>query len=250
MFYREHSDDYIINSFLDTDFYKFTMGDFIFSNPKFADATVTLRLKCRTKNIKLGNVIPMAHLREELDHTRRLKPTNSELYYLRGMDVYGDRMLSEPYLQFLKNIQLPEYEMRFTGDGDLELEFRGPWKSVTYWELFGLSIVNELYRRYTLRIGITNQDDRSRYLLNGFSRLLIKIARLREYSDLTFSDFGTRRRASRQWQDDVIDVMANQLPKQFRGTSNVHLAMKYNLVPIGTSAHELFIARWTLEVPL
>jgi len=231
----------ITESFLDTDFYKFTMGDFIFSDTQLADAVVTLRLKCRTKNIKLGNVIPMTHLREELDHARRLKPTNSELYYLRGMDVYGNRMLSEPYLQFLKNINLPEYNMRYTHEGDIELEFAGPYKSNTYWELFGLSIVNELYHRYALRKCLYSEAEHSRYMMTGLSRLLTKVEKLRQYPDLTFSDFGTRRRASRDWQEEVVEVMATQLPKQFRGTSNVYLAMKYNLVPIGTSAHELFM---------
>ena len=239
--YNYDRDKPIVQSFLDTDFYKFTMGDFIFSNPRFADAIVTFRMKCRTKNVRLGKVIPMGHLREELDHACRLRPTNSEIYYLRGMDVYGDRMLSEPYLEFLKTIPLTRYDLELTSDGDINLEFTGPWKLVTYWELFGLSIVNELYLRYAMRMGLFSEAERSRYLMTGFFRLLTKIGKLLEYPDLTFSDFGTRRRASRQWQDDVVYTMANQLPKQFKGTSNVHLAMKYNLMPIGTSAHELFM---------
>ena len=66
-----------------------------------------------------------------------------------------------------------------------------------------------------------------------------KIGRLREYPAITFSDFGTRRRFSGAWHDYLVGVLAEELPAQFRGTSNVHLAMKHGLLPMGTSAHEL-----------
>lgn len=235
------NDERIVKSFLDTDFYKFTMGDFIFGNPCFADAEVTFRLKCRTKGVKLGKVIPAKDLEIELDHVMCLTPTSSEIYYLRGMDVYGDRMLSEAYLQFLKTIKLPPYRLEITDDGDLNLEFTGPWKTVTYWEIPALAVINELYQRYSVSRGFFSKAERERYFFTGFSRLLDKIARLRQFPELTFSDFGTRRRASRGWHDGVLGIIASQLPGQFRGSSNVYLAAKYNLVPIGTSAHELFM---------
>ena len=232
-------DEHVVRSFFDTDFYKFTMGDFIFSNPNYANALVTFRLKCRTKNVKLGRVIPIEVLEMELDHAMQLKPTNSEIYYLRGMDVYGDRMLSEPYLQFLKTIELPPYKLNVTTDGDLELEFTGPWKSATYWEIFALEIVNELYFRYLIKRHLTSPSERARYLMTGLSRFLDKIKIFKQYPDLTYSDFGTRRRASARHQEELVAIAANELPKQFKGTSNVYLANKLNLMPIGTSAHEL-----------
>lgn len=231
-------DEYIVGSFLDTDFYKFTMGDFIFSNPRYADTIVTIRLKCRTRGIKLGRVIPAEHLERELDHAMNLSPTNSEIYYLRGMDVYGDRMLSEPYLQFLKTIKLPPYKLNVTADGELELEFTGSWKTVTYWEIFALEIVNELYHRYLIKKYLTSPAERARYLMTGLTRFLDKVRIIKQYSDLIYSDFGTRRRASAQHQEELVIIAAHELPNQFRGTSNVYLAMKHNLMPIGTDAHE------------
>lgn len=246
-YYRLYDpDEYIVRSFLDTDFYKFTMGDFIFSNPcpdigNFADAIVTFTVKCRTKGIKLGRVIPAEALERELDHAMRLTPTISEIFYLRGMDIYGDRMLSEPYLQFLKTIRLPQYKLNITNDGDLELEFTGPWKSVTYWEIFALEIANELYRRYVIRKHLTSSGDRERYFRTGLTRFLDNVKLIRQHPDLTYLEFGTRRRASAQHQEELVVIAANELPGQFKGTSNVHLAMKHNLVPGGTSAHELFM---------
>ena len=234
-------DEHIVRSFLDTDFYKFTMGDFIFSDPAYADAIVTFRLKCRTKGVKLGKVIPLEVLEIELDHAMRLRPTNSEIYYLRGMDVYGDRMLSEKYLKFLKSIDLPAYKLTITNDGDLELEFTGPWKSVTYWEIFALEIVNELYFRYLIKKYLTSAADRARYMMSGISRFLDNVRTIKHNPGLTYSCFGTRRRASATHQERVVYIGANELPSQFIGTSNVYLAMKYSLVPIGTSAHELFM---------
>lgn len=234
-------DEYIVRSFLDTDFYKFTMGDFIFSHPALANALVTFRLKCRTPGIKLGKVISPAWLESELDHVLKLRPTNSEIYYLRGMDVYGDRMLSEPYLRFLKTIELPSYKLDFAADGELELEFTGPWKTVTYWEIFALEIVSEIYWRSLIKKYLISPAERTRYLMTGLTRFLDKVKIIKQCPGLIFSDFGTRRRASAQHQKDLVNLAANELPDQFRGTSNVHLALKYNLVPMGTSAHELFM---------
>jgi nicotinate phosphoribosyltransferase len=52
-----------------------------------------------------------------------------------------------------------------------------------------------------------------------------------------FAEFGCRRRLSREWQDVVVRRFAKETDG-ISGTSNVYLAMKYNLTPIGTYAHE------------
>jgi nicotinate phosphoribosyltransferase len=60
----------------------------------------------------------------------------------------------------------------------------------------------------------------------------------------TFSEFGSRRRRDYHTHDLVIQGLlsaSKQLdgPGKLQGTSNVHFAMKYNLTPIGTVAHEV-----------
>ncbi len=51
-------------------------------------------------------------------------------------------------------------------------------------------------------------------------------------------DFGVRRRFSRDWQREVVSTLKHEVPRFFKGTSNVMLARELDLVPIGTMAHE------------
>ena len=74
----------------------------------------------------------------------------------------------------------------------------------------------------------------------GFKRLYEKIKILRRYPEIRYQDFGTRRRFNLSWQDEVVETSREELPEQFLGTSNVALAMKYGIMPMGTSAHEMF----------
>lgn len=223
----------IIVSLLDTDFYKFTMGQVVFN--KFKDVQVKYVFKNRSK-VNLSNFITEYHLRQQLDHVMSLKLNNNEICYLRGLKIF-----SEDYLSFLSNLHLPSYNLMY-GDDGLSLEFVGPWNSAIYWETFALSIVNELYYRSSIvnrSLGSNfNQDIKSTGIIN----LSNKINILTNNKDITFTDFGTRRRYSQEWQEYVVNTIKNEISsEQFRGTSNAYLAMKYGLSPIGTSAHEMFM---------
>lgn len=227
----------IIQSLLDTDFYKFTMGQVVFR--KYRDVPVKYSFTNRTKGVKLGRVIKEEDLRRELDSVRKLRMNNSELHYLRGTNEYSDRMFEEDYLQFLRDLELPPYELRYEND-NIILEFPGIWATTIYWETLALSIINELYYR-ELMAGMSKFEQET-VIASGKLKLAEKLKILKENPDLTFTDFGTRRRFSRDWQDYVVKVCTEELsPAQFRGTSNVYLAMKHGLMPMGTSAHEMFM---------
>lgn len=224
----------IIRSLLDTDFYKFTMGQLVYR--KWRDVPVRYAFTSRTKDAKLGLLIKEEDLRRELDNVRGIRFNNSDLHYLRGTNEYQDRMFSEDYLQFLRGLKLPPYDLKWRGD-TFELEFAGRWSEAIYWETFALSIINELYYRAILLA--MSQFARDETVGIGRAKLADKIRKLKTNDSVIFSDFGTRRRFSRKWQDYVVRVLAKELPDQFRGTSNVYLAMKHGLAPMGTSAHEL-----------
>ncbi|HLD25961.1 MAG TPA: nicotinate phosphoribosyltransferase [Candidatus Andersenbacteria bacterium] len=223
----------IINSLLDLDYYKLTMGQVVFK--RYAEVPVVYGFTNRTNNVRLAEIVSEHLLREELDHACSLTFTPTELHYLAS-NRCGDRpMFCSRYLDFLANLRLPGYELH-RDDGTYYLQFPGRWSEVIYWETLALSIMNELYYRTMVPAG-----DLVAVQVEGQTRLEQKIKTLLTRPDITLSDFGTRRRFSRSWQDHVVQTMATCLPKQFRGTSNVALAMKYGLEPIGTSAHEMFM---------
>jgi nicotinate phosphoribosyltransferase len=226
--------DYIIQSLLDTDFYKFTMGQVVFK--EFRDVHVRYALRFRTKGVNLVDHIDIDELRYQLDLVRHFRFNNSDLHYLRGTNEYGERMFSEDYLDFLRNLELPDYTL----SDSLDLEFRGPWSTTIYWETYALSIISELYYRGLL--SKMSDFERDVIFAQGKVRLDDKIKKLRTRPGLTFSDFGTRRRFSRAWQEYIVKTLAEELPiSQFLGTSNVQIAMDYGLVPMGTSAHEMYM---------
>jgi nicotinate phosphoribosyltransferase len=229
----------IIRSRLEPDFYKFTMGQLIWR--KYRDVQTTFSFRNRTAKAKLGEVIDIGELREQLDHARSLMFTNSELHYLRGTNEYQDRMFGEEFLDFLRTLRLPDYELKRRGTA-LELQLSGRWSEVTYWETIALSVINETYYRTLLR-GLT-KFEREALFAEGVRRLRAKIATLRERPDILLSDFGTRRRFSAVWQHYIDETLLQELNHgsftgQFLGTSNTYAAMTTGLVPMGTSAHEL-----------
>jgi nicotinate phosphoribosyltransferase len=230
------NDTPIICSLLDMDFYKFTMGQMVFQ--RYRRVPVKYAFVNRTPSVRIADVVDSGELREELDHARRLRFNNSELHYLRGTNEYGDRMFQEDYLQFLRELRLPDYELSFQ-DGQLRLEFAGEWAEAIYWETVALAIVNELYYRSQLRE--RSSFERDLVYATGRVRLAEKIGVLRDNPEIRFVDFGTRRRFSRSWQFYVDRVLADEVPKQFLGTSDTESAMHNGLAPMGTSAHELYM---------
>jgi nicotinate phosphoribosyltransferase len=95
----------IIQSLLDLDFYKFTMGQMVFL--KYRDVPVVYSLMNRTRKVRLAEFIDESGLRGELDHVRSRSFDNSELHYLRGTNEYGERMFRESYLEFLRGSSFP-----------------------------------------------------------------------------------------------------------------------------------------------
>jgi len=227
--------DPVTRSLLDTDFYKLLMLQFIWKH--YPRTRVSFSLFNRSAN---GPVDIFAHeeLIEQLDHARNVRFRRSELVWLAGNTFYGRRGIFEPaFLEWLeRDFRLSDYELSVK-DGRFHLTFDGLWTDTTMWELYSLSIINELRTRANLKrlseFGLDILYARAK------TKLWNKIERLRGVPNLSVADFGTRRRHSFLWQEYVVEAMATNLGSGFTGTSNAFLAHKHDLESIGTNAHEI-----------
>ena len=140
----------IIQSLLDTDFYKLTMGQFAWR--RYPDVPVKYAFKNRTTSVPLGIIIPEEELRFEFDHLMSISLSEKESNYLADFKKSnGDPIFCNDYLQFFGGLQLPEYNLKRIGDY-YEIEFPGKWSEAIYWETPALSIIDELYYRKILKI--------------------------------------------------------------------------------------------------
>ena len=223
---------FIITSLLDVDFYKLTMMQMAFLF--FRTIPVKFRFKNRTVSLPLSKFVKEKDLRAELDHVRTIKGINDrEERYLRSLKVFGKK-----YIAFFKELVLPEYTLK-RGRDSYVIEFSGAWPEVTLWETICLSITNELYYRSLLKR--MTKAERVAVYIEGKKRLYEKIAVLKENPCIKFIEFGTRRRFSKDWQEYVLRTLMISVPENLVGTSNVYMAMKLGLKPVGTFAHEMFM---------
>ncbi len=227
----------IIKSLLDEDQYKLSMQQAVLC--KFPDAQVEYEFKCRNKE-PVDLLQYKDEIQDEIDELGFLKFRQDELDYLSGL-----RYMKSSYVNFLRYFRLnPENVVLYEKDGKLGINISGNWLDTILFEVPILAIVSEIYCKYTAA-------DSQAYAI-GASRLEDKISLLKLKNDevspfIKFTDFGTRRRFSNYWQNYVVSRCAKELPKNFMGTSNVYLARKYGVKPIGTMAHEWIMAGQGME---
>lgn len=226
-------------SVVDDDFYKFAMLQFILRF--YPDVRVKFSLINRDKKIPLGEVVPEGELRAGLDHARtlrfgsRVKDTN--IAYLRGMRMHGQVMFDEPYFEHLERLQLPPYELARVGD-QYAISSSGLWSEATFWEIRMMQIPVELYYRELMRR--MSPIEREVLYCRATDRLYKELSKLAEskYKPKVVN-FGTRRRHSFLWEKFVTAMCQDVLGDQLIGTSNIWMAHHFNLIPMGTNAHEL-----------
>lgn len=164
----------------------------------------------------------------QIDYLCTLSFTKDELDYLRSI-----RFMKSDYIEFLRLWHpIRDYVTTSLDDGNLEIKVSGPIFSAMPFEIYLLEIVNEVYFRMSY--------DYDELVQAASFRLDNKIKAFNEGTyTFKFAEFGCRRRLSAEWEDTVIRRLATELKnKNMVGTSNVYLARKYNLIPIGTYAHE------------
>jgi nicotinate phosphoribosyltransferase len=215
----------IIESLLDTDLYKFTMMQVVLHH--FPGAQVEYRFKCRNDDVPLAPYI--SEIEAEIRQLCRLQFARRELDYLRGW-----RFFKSDFVDLLGLFRLDERFIkvsRIAGTGDIDITIKGPWLHTILFEVPVLAIVSEIYFRNT--VAVPDFDE-------GRRRLTTKIGQICGVPDPEFriADYGTRRRFSRVWQDEVVKTLKTKIGQKFVGTSNVMLALEHGLTPLGTMAHE------------
>ena len=213
----------IITSLLDTDLYKFNMNQVIFH--KHTDLVGEYHFRCRTPNIFFTKEM-VTEINEQIDHLCSLRFKNEELNYLRSI-----RFIKPDYVEFLRLWHpIKDYVTTVLENGELRVIVSGPLFSAMQFEIYLLEIINEVYFRMKF-----NYDE---LLVSAKEKLEKKILDFKNKKyNFKFAEFGCRRRLSREWQEEVVKKLSSETQNMV-GTSNVFLAMKYNLVPIGTYAHE------------
>lgn len=229
-----YDNEQIINSMLDTDFYKLTMMQGVLH--QYPNAHVEWAFKSRNDE----DLLPYKEeIIFQINLLSTLKLTDKEEEYLKTIHYF-----KPDFVRFLKLFKYdPSYVDVREVDGKLAINVEGPWLHVILYEIVILAIVSEvrnrrLYPSVTLENALEQFDDKLGNVASWES--------LKHIGMLKVADFGTRRRFSYRVQEAIVDRMLNEFVGTFVGTSNVKLAMDYGVSPIGTMAHEWIMAHQQL----
>ena len=218
----------IIVSLLETDMYKMSMGQAIYH--QFSDYKTTWSFKCRNKDVHFTDEM-VAEIKRQIQLYCNLRFTEDELEYLNNI-----KWIKGSYVDFLRlwKPRYEDFEITTNAECGLAIETKGTWLNTSMYEIPTLAIVNEVYFRMAY--------DYEKLMQSFQERLQKKIQLLTDgtYQLGAFSEFGLRRRLSAEAQELAIQELAkvNYPYSKFVGTSNVYLAKKFGLTPVGTMAHE------------
>lgn len=221
----------IINSLLETDLYKFSMGQAIYH--QFPSYKTTWTFRCRNKDVKFTPEM-VQEIRDQIETYCTLRFTEDELDYLDNI-----KWFKGSYIDFLRIWQprFEDFEITTDADCGLAIETKGTWLNTSMYEIPTLAIVNEVYFRM-------NYDYNQ--LIESFKRRLdekFENVKHGKWYLGVFSEFGLRRRLSAEAQELAIQKFSHlndtmHSASKFVGTSNVYLAKKFGVTPVGTMAHE------------
>ena len=222
----------VIHSLLDTDLYKYTMQQVMFS--RYPQAQAKMSFRCRSGQLH----IDARELRHQINSLSSLRLNKEELQWLGSLPF-----VTNSFVNWLADFQLDPgcVSLQEHSEG-IQIDVSGNWAAITHFEIFILAIISELHCRNTF-----NKDAEQ----EGRHRLADKISALQDAlatgcEGFSLVDFGTRRRFSRIWHEVVVRQLNDNLPGVFSGTSNLHLARTLNLMPVGTMAHEWLLAHQAL----
>ena len=215
----------IIQSLLDTDLYKLTMMQAVLHH--FPAAQAQYRFFCRSEDVDLR---PYAHaINAEIEQLSALRLSQGESSWLATLPS-----LNEDFIAHLARFRFDPRQVSVRpGRKQLEITIRGPWASTILYEVPILAIISETY----FRAQAQELDFSTALMRLGFkAEMILESAG----ADFSLIEFGTRRRYSQRWHEELLRGLKNLIPEYLAGTSNVDLARRLRLRPVGTVAHEFF----------
>ena len=222
----------IITHLSDNDFYKYTMGQMFIH--QFHDAKVEWTYKNRDPDRHFTREM-IDEINYQIDLYAKLRYTQWELdnfakiYFMKG-----------DYIDFLKRYSIDRNEITCVYDEKTqqpEIHFRGYNVDVSYHEVPVMSIVSEVWFRMTY-----SEEEQKKIIEDAKERARKKIDKLikGEIKLGAFSEFGTRRRFCKEFQEWLLRELLKYKYNgtQFVGTSNVYFSFLLGTQPKGTMAHE------------
>ncbi len=220
--------DPVITSLLETDAYKFSMGQAIYH--QFSDYKTTWDFKCRNEDVHFTPEM-VEEIRDQIRMYCNLRFDEDELEYLNSI-----KWIKGSYVDFLRlwKPRFNDFKIGTDAECGLSISVGGTWLNTSMYEIPTLAIVNEVYFRMAY--------DYDKLYESFKARLKAKIDGVLDgtYELGPFSEFGLRRRLSGEAQDYAVQSLkeAAFTNSKFVGTSNVYLAKKHGITPVGTMAHE------------
>ena len=232
----------IITKITDIDAYKPNMAAVI--SQHYGDYMTKWAFKCRNKKVRFAPD-EIKEVIDQIDHFCTLTFSKEEIVGLKKKFTW----LPEAYIASLRNwrphredihineIGMMPYKNDDGSDCGLAIEADGSWLDTSMYEIAILAIVSEVWFRM-------HYADIYNKLVCEFQRNAIeKFSKLKDgtYVLGTWSEFGTRRRFTREMQEWLLMYILNESIPGFVGTSNVMFAEQFGIKAIGTQAHELYL---------
>lgn len=232
-------DEQIITNLLDQDLYKMTMMQVAMF--RFPEAIVRHEFRLRNKGISLVNFV--AEIREQINALERVQFEPSDLSWLKSL-----RFIRPEFIPFLRIFKFDTSQIEIKVEyGEVKISTFGPWWQTILYEIFVLAIVNEVYFQHQVKD--LSSYEQANIAEQGRKKLKEKLDIIKDVEGFQFMEFGTRRRFSKSWQEEVVEYMVNYLPEgRMVGTSNMLLAKKHGLKAMGTMAHEYLQAFQALGI--
>jgi len=211
-----------VKSILDTDLYLFSVSYYFMKNYPEASGTLVFNDRNNTEYTKdqLNKIIT------ELKELETLQLNPEELNWLETNIPYIPRFYWEWLWSF--GFDPEKINIWLDKENHLHVEVYEKLYKTALYEIPILSTISGVMHEPEL-IGVDHSE--------VINRIAKKVDMINTFG-LKVGDMGCRRRASYEIQEEVVEYMARNIqPGLFTGTSNVYLAKKFGVKPLGTMSH-------------